>query len=64
MLLVGEEDWPFPIRLVRLNNTWRFDGQAARRNLFSAASAATTAVIGIDIEKKAYAANSGRINIS
>jgi hypothetical protein len=51
VLLVGEEDWPFPIRLVRLNNTWRFDGQAARRNLFSAASAATTAVIGIDIEK-------------
>ena len=31
VLLVGEEDWPFPIRLVRLNNTWRFDGQAARR---------------------------------
>jgi hypothetical protein len=48
VLLVGEEDWPFPIRLVRLNNTWRFDGQTARRNLFSAASAATTAVIGIE----------------
>ena len=31
VLLVGEEDWPFPIRLVHLNNTWRFDGQAARR---------------------------------
>ena len=31
VLLVGEEHWPFPIRLVRLNNTWRFDAQAARR---------------------------------
>ena len=29
VLIVGEERWPFPIRLVRLNNTWRFDGQRA-----------------------------------
>jgi hypothetical protein len=30
VLIVGEERWPFPIRLVRLNNTWRFDAQLAR----------------------------------
>jgi Protein of unknown function (DUF2950) len=30
LLTVGEERWPFPIRLVRLNNTWRFDAQLAR----------------------------------
>jgi hypothetical protein len=29
VLIVGEERWPFPIRLVRLNNTWRFDAQRA-----------------------------------
>ena len=29
VLIVGEERWPFPIRLVRLNNTWRFDTQRA-----------------------------------
>jgi len=29
VLIVGEERWPFPIRLVRLNNTWRFDAQLA-----------------------------------
>jgi len=29
VLIVGEERWPFPIRLVRLNNTWRFDTQHA-----------------------------------
>jgi len=28
-LIVGEERWPFPIRLVRANNTWRFDAQLA-----------------------------------
>jgi hypothetical protein len=28
-LVVGEERWPFPIRLVRANNTWRFDAQLA-----------------------------------
>jgi hypothetical protein len=28
-LVVGEERWPFPIRLVRLNNTWRFNVQLA-----------------------------------
>jgi hypothetical protein len=30
VLIVGEERWPFAIRLVRLNNTWRFDAQLAR----------------------------------
>src|SRR5262245_49397680 len=29
VLIVGEERWPFPVRLVRLNNTWRFDAQLA-----------------------------------
>ena len=29
VLIVGEERWPFPIRLVRLNNTWRFNTQLA-----------------------------------
>jgi hypothetical protein len=29
VLVVGEERLPFPIRLVRLNNTWRFDAQLA-----------------------------------
>src|SRR5215813_11646437 len=28
-LVVGEERWPFPIRLVRANNTWRFNTQLA-----------------------------------
>ena len=29
VLLIGEEQWPFPVRLARLNHTWRFDGQLA-----------------------------------
>jgi len=29
VLIVGDERWPFPIRLRRLNNTWRFDAQLA-----------------------------------
>jgi Protein of unknown function (DUF2950) len=33
VLIVGEEDWPFPIRLVRLNNTWRFEAQLARSQI-------------------------------
>src|SRR5262249_854703 len=32
-LIVGEERWPFPIRLVRANNTWRFDAQLASTEL-------------------------------
>jgi hypothetical protein len=34
VLIVGEERWPFPIRLVRLNNTWRFDAQRANSEIF------------------------------
>jgi hypothetical protein len=33
VLIVGEERFPFPIRLVRVNNTWRFDGQLARSEI-------------------------------
>ena len=33
VLIVGEERWPFPVRLVRLNNTWRFDAQVARSEI-------------------------------
>src|SRR5262249_23183861 len=29
VLVGGEDRWPFPIRLVRANNTWRFDAQLA-----------------------------------
>jgi Protein of unknown function (DUF2950) len=29
VLIVGDERWPFPIRLLRLNNTWRFNTQLA-----------------------------------
>jgi hypothetical protein len=34
VLIVGEERWPFPIRLVRANNTWRFDAQLASTEFF------------------------------
>ena len=33
VLIVGEERFPFPIRLVRVNNTWQFDGQLARSEI-------------------------------
>jgi hypothetical protein len=33
VLVVGEEQWPFPVRLVRLNQTWRFEGQLARSEI-------------------------------
>ena len=33
VLIVGEEQWPFPVRLVRLNQTWRFEGQLARSEI-------------------------------
>jgi Protein of unknown function (DUF2950) len=33
VLIIGEERFPFPIRLVRLNNTWRFDAQLARSEI-------------------------------
>jgi hypothetical protein len=30
MLVLGQDDWPFPIPLVRRNETWRFDTEAGR----------------------------------
>ena len=33
MLVIGQEEWPLPIPLMRYNNTWRFDAQVARREL-------------------------------
>ena len=32
-LLVGDEDWPFPIPLVKTGNKWFFDASAGRREL-------------------------------
>jgi Protein of unknown function (DUF2950) len=33
VLVIGPEDWPFPIPLVRQNDTWRFDAVAGRREI-------------------------------
>ena len=33
VLVIGQEEWPLPIPLMRYNNTWRFDAQVARREL-------------------------------
>ncbi len=33
MLIVGEGDWPFPIPLIRRNETWRFDAAAGRQEI-------------------------------
>ena len=30
VLIIGQEDWPFPIPLVRKDSTWRFDTAAGR----------------------------------
>jgi hypothetical protein len=32
-LLVGNEDWPFPVPLVRSGQKWHFDGRAGRQEL-------------------------------
>jgi hypothetical protein len=32
-LIVGEGDWPFPIPLIRRNETWRFDAAAGRQEI-------------------------------
>jgi hypothetical protein len=32
-LLVGDEDWPFPVPLVKTGGRWRFDSQAGRQEL-------------------------------
>jgi hypothetical protein len=33
-LLVGKEDWPFPVPIVKTGNKWSFDAKAGRRELF------------------------------
>jgi hypothetical protein len=33
-LLVGSEDWPFPVPLVKLRDKWYFDAKAGRQELF------------------------------
>jgi hypothetical protein len=33
-LLVGKEDWPFPVPIVKRNNKWFFDANAGRQELF------------------------------
>ena len=33
MLIIGREDWPFPIPLVRKDGTWRFDTVAGREEI-------------------------------
>jgi hypothetical protein len=33
-LLVGNEDWPFPVPLVKLGEKWAFDAKAGRQELF------------------------------
>ena len=32
-LLVGDEDWPFPVPLVKKDSKWSFDGKAGRQEL-------------------------------
>jgi len=34
-LLVGHEDWPFPVPLVKLGDKWHFDAKAGRQELFN-----------------------------
>jgi hypothetical protein len=33
-LLVGNEDWPFPVPLVKRGDKWSFDAKAGRQELF------------------------------
>jgi hypothetical protein len=33
VLIIGREDWPFPIPLVRKDSTWRFDTAAGREEI-------------------------------
>lgn len=35
VLLVGEEEWPMPIPLVRSNNSWRFDATAGEEEILN-----------------------------
>src|SRR5262245_60459400 len=34
VLIIGREDWPFPIPLVRKDSTWRFNTAAGREEIF------------------------------
>ena len=34
-LLVGDEDWPFPVPIVKLGDKWYFDAKAGRQELFN-----------------------------
>jgi hypothetical protein len=34
-LLVGNEDWPFPVPIVKVGDKWHFDAQAGRQELFN-----------------------------
>ena len=34
-LLVGNEDWPFPVPIVKVREKWHFDAQAGRQELFN-----------------------------
>lgn len=34
-LLVGEEDWPFPVPIVKVGEKWYFDAKAGRQELFN-----------------------------
>lgn len=34
-LLVGSEDWPFPVPIVKMGEKWHFDAQAGRQELFN-----------------------------
>jgi hypothetical protein len=33
VLIVGDEEWPFPIPIVKKNGTWRFDTNAGKREI-------------------------------
>jgi hypothetical protein len=34
-LIVGNEDWPFPVPIVKVGAKWRFDAEAGRQELFN-----------------------------
>jgi len=38
-LVVGNEDWPFPVPIVKRGNTWSFDARAGAKSSCTAASA-------------------------
>ena len=32
-MLVGNEDWPFPVPIVKIGDKWSFDSKAGRREI-------------------------------